>query len=101
MQSVLALRARPGGAEEIVRRYGELAVFEHAARVRGFRWGRLLVSRDEPDELLVIAAWESLDAYDEWLASPVRAELSRELEPLLDGEPRVSRWGVAFETRPR
>lgn len=97
---MLLLRARPGGAAEIVRRYGELGVFEHAARVVGFRSARLLMSSDEPDELLVIAEWESLDAYDDWLASPVRAELSRELEPLLDGEPRVSRWGVAFDSRP-
>lgn len=99
VQSVLLLRARGGAAAEVVRRYGELGVFEAAARIPGFRSARLLVSSDDPDELLVIAEWVSLDAYDEWLASPIRAEIGSELEPLLDGEPRVSRWVVALESQ--
>lgn len=94
VHSTLLLRARPGDGAEIVRRYRELGVFDRVALEPGFRSATLQASADDPDELLVIAHWDSLEAYDGWLASPIRAELSQQLEPLLAGEPGVSRWRI-------
>lgn len=94
VHSLLFLRARVGEGAEVVRRYHELGVFDRVAHEPGFRSATLQVSADDPDELLVIAQWDSVEAYDGWLETAIRAELSQQLEPLLGDEPRVSRWRI-------
>lgn len=93
--SVLALAVRPGAEEDLVRVFTELSVFEHAREGGGFLGGRLLRPLAAGEPFLVLAEWESAEAYERWLRSPLRARLAEEIEPLLSE--RVARGGLYAE----
>ena len=93
-RSLLVIRANRGAGREITRLYTELSIFEKAAQMPGFRSAELLTSTRDPDELIVIGAWDSSEAYDAWLASPVRVALSVELEPLFAEDLEATPWHV-------
>ncbi len=97
---MLFLRAKPGMGVELVRLYRELAIFELAAEIPGFIEGELLRDDGDPDSLVVRAAWTTPEAYESWLQSAVRAELSGELEPLLSGDPEITRWSSELSFAP-
>jgi heme-degrading monooxygenase HmoA len=84
--SVLRLNLRSGAGPELARMFDELEIFEHSRRSGGFRGGRLLRPLAEGGPYLVVADWESAEAYQGWLDNPVRAELGAQLEPLLADE---------------
>jgi heme-degrading monooxygenase HmoA len=85
--SVLTLRVRAGSERALIRSYADLEIFRHAEESGGFRSGRLLEPAAPDGPMLVIAEWDDAEAYERWLASPVRERLGRELEPLLADEP--------------
>lgn len=84
--SILGLRAHPGGAGDLVRAFRELEIFGRSRESGGFLGGRLLTSLSDEDDVIVLAEWESADAYRGWLDNPARAELASRLVPLLAGE---------------
>lgn len=84
--SVLRLRARDGAADELVRRFAELEIFERARESRGFLGGRLLRGEGGGSEFTVIADWETHADYQAWLDNPARSETGALLEPLLAGD---------------
>ena len=84
--SVLRFRAREGAADELVRRFARLEIFERARESGGFLGGRLLRSEGGGSEFTVIADWETHGDYQAWLDNPVRAETGAQLEPLLADE---------------
>lgn len=84
--SLLRIRVRPGAAGDLVRAFQELEVFARSRESGGFLGGRLLTSVSDEDDVLVLAEWESAEAYRGWLDNPARAELASRLEPLLAGE---------------
>jgi heme-degrading monooxygenase HmoA len=81
--SVLRIAVRPGVEAEFVSRFAESRVFEHSHESGGFLGGRVLQPLVAGEPFLVVAEWESPDAYQGWLDNPVRAELSAALEPLV------------------
>jgi len=82
--SVLTISVRDGA--DLAGAFERLEIFEHSRRSGGFRRGQLLRPLEPGGPYLVVAEWESADAYQQWLDNPVRAELGAELEPLLDGD---------------
>src|SRR2546426_1735310 len=90
-RSVLIFSIRPGRRDDFVAAFRRLQVLERASRQPGFLSAQLHVRVDGSDEALVTADWDSSEAYEGWLANPVRAEMQSELGPLLaaDPEPRV------------
>jgi heme-degrading monooxygenase HmoA len=85
--SVLALEARPGSEQALVRAFAELGVFERSRESGGFRGGRVLLPPSPGEPVLVLAEWDGESDYERWLANPVREELKAMLEPLLAAEP--------------
>ena len=83
--SMLRLPVRPGNEDALVHAFAELEIFRHSERSGGFLGGRLLRPRDG-GPFVVMAEWESDDAYRGWLENPVRAELAAHIEPLLIGD---------------
>jgi heme-degrading monooxygenase HmoA len=81
--SVLAIAAKSGAEDDLVRAFAEHDVFDHARRSGGFVTGRLLRPLTPGEPFFVIAEWESAESYQGWMDSPVRARLSAVLEPLL------------------
>ena len=84
--SVLHVPVRAGKEQELSAAYESLEIFGRARESGGFRGGRLLQPLTAGAAFLVVAEWDEPAAYERWLESPVRAELGRHLEPLLDGE---------------
>ena len=85
--SLLTIPVKPGKEDAFVATFHRLDVFGHAAQVPAFRGGHLLRPRDGSAEFVVHAEWDGPDGYQAWLDAPVRAELTAELDGLLDGEP--------------
>ena len=83
--SVLRLPSGPEARTRLCVPSPELEIFRHSRESGGFLGGRLLRPRDG-GTFLVIAEWESDDAYRRWLDNPVREELGAHLEPLLAGD---------------
>ena len=81
--SVLKLPVRAGSAAAFERRFVELQIFERSRESGGFLGGRLLRPLADSGPFLVLAEWETTEAYQAWLDTPVRAELGAKLEPLL------------------
>jgi heme-degrading monooxygenase HmoA len=81
--SVLAIAAKPGAEDDVVRMFAERGVFEQARRSGGFVAGRLLRPLAAGEPFLVVAEWESPESYQGWLDNPIRDQLSAVLEPLL------------------
>jgi heme-degrading monooxygenase HmoA len=93
--SVLQLHVRPGSEDALVAVFAELEIFRHSEESGGFLGGRLLRSLGG-GPFLVVAEWESEDAYRGWLENPVREELGAHIEPLLSGEVQA---GELYEER--
>jgi heme-degrading monooxygenase HmoA len=86
--SILQLPVLPGRGPELVRRFDELRIFELAGEHAGLRSARLLQPREPDEPFVVVAEWDTAEAYDTWLMHPERARINEELLPLLAGEPR-------------
>ena len=98
-RSILRLRAKRGRRDELVELFDRLGIFAAASEQDGFLAAELQVPLDDTEEVIVTATWTSPEAYDGWLASPVRAELGPQLEPLLDGEPESRTYLIVHELR--
>jgi heme-degrading monooxygenase HmoA len=83
--SILALPVRAGAEEELVGLFSELEVFERSRESGGFLGGRLLRPLDGAG-IVVVAEWETAEAYRGWLDNPVRAELGERLQELMTDE---------------
>jgi len=96
---VLNLRAKPGRRDEVVALFERLGVLREASAVPGFVSAELQVAADGSDDLLVTATWESANAYEAWLASPVRERMQSPLEELLAEQPAGGRVYDVVETQ--
>jgi heme-degrading monooxygenase HmoA len=81
--SVLRLPVRREAREELASSFAELQIFERSRESGGFLGGRLLRPLAADGPFLVLAEWESAEAYRGWLDNPLRAALAAKLEPLL------------------
>jgi heme-degrading monooxygenase HmoA len=86
-RSLLLFSILPGRRDEFVAGFRRLEVLSRASSQPGFRRAELNVPVDGSDEVLVTADWDSLEAYQGWLDTPVRAEIQAELGPLLAADP--------------
>jgi heme-degrading monooxygenase HmoA len=84
--SVLRVPVRDGAGERLAEAYSTLEIFARARESGGFREGRLLRPVSPRAPFLVVAEWDDEADYQRWLDSPVRAELGRQLEPVIDGQ---------------
>ena len=88
--SILHLPVRSGNEDALVDAFARLEIFRHSEQSGGFLGGRLLRPRNG-GPFVVMAEWESDAAYRGWLENPIRAELSAQIEPLLNGDVEAGR----------
>jgi len=81
--SVLRLPVRADSAATFERLVADLRILERSQESGGFLGGRLLRPLAAGEPFLVLAEWETPEAYQAWLDNPVREELGAQLEPLL------------------
>jgi len=79
--SVLRFSLKPGVRDEFVQTFRELEVLAVSSALPGFRNGQLHLDVEDPDSAMVIAAWDSPEAYQGWLDSPAREAIGDRLEP--------------------
>ena len=60
----------------------------------GYISGQTLKSVDDPEELLVISTWQSVDNWKAWLSSKQRGEIQDKIDKML-GE--KTEYGVYFQ----
>ncbi|MBB3178761.1 antibiotic biosynthesis monooxygenase [Variovorax sp. Sphag1AA] len=90
-RSLLTFQVRPGMRDEAVRTFVQGRVLEECAQaVAGFLSGELMLSQEDPDLMYVTAQWINEAAYQQWLASPVRAAQGPALAPFLAHEPSAA-----------
>ncbi|WP_455360298.1 putative quinol monooxygenase [Streptomyces sp. SYSU K21746] len=82
MFTVLTLRPKPGHVDEVVAYYRRHRILE----VSGAQAAQLLVSRDDPREIVVTAVWPDAADYERWLADPERARFGSGLAHCFDSE---------------
>ena len=59
---------------------------EAAESIRGFVHGEVMLSADDPGLFCVVCGWENEDAYQQWLASPLRAKQTQDLAGLISAD---------------
>ncbi len=52
----------------------------------GYISGETLINADDPQEVLVISTWDSLEHWDAWLASGERAALQAQVDAITGQE---------------
>ncbi len=70
-----------------------------AMQYPGFVGAENLISRRDGSIMLVISTWERPENWIAWQKSKVKAELLKEIEPLVDDETRVEIYNVIPTTK--
>jgi len=94
IRSVLTLRPRPDANDAIVKLFERDEIIETALTVEGCLSVELW---DGYDELLVVATWESRDAYSQWLDHSERDVGMDELNRLLATPVTPRTRGVCYD----
>ncbi len=84
--SILRIPVRAGAEDAFAQSFKDLAVFDHASRIEGFRSGRVLRPLAGGEPFVVLAQWDRPESYEAWLRAPVRDDLTRAIEPLVAGD---------------
>jgi quinol monooxygenase YgiN len=90
-RSYLRLRARPGKCSELRQELDRLEVLAVLRGQAGLLGVELLVSEDDPDELLLTFSWASAGHYARWRVSGGWQALLRAIDGLLAEDPVSSR----------
>ena len=61
----------------------------------GYITGETLVSTEDKSTTAVLSSWRSLEDWKAWKASPTRARIYQQIEPLLVENPRVKVYQIA------
>ena len=86
-RSVLFLHARPGRATELLRLLERLGVLAVAGEQPGFLGMEVAAAVDDPDEIVVIESWSSLDLLERWNAGREAADWRARIGDLLAEPP--------------
>jgi len=62
----------------------------------GYISGETLKSFDEPDQFLVISSWQSSKDWENWLISPERQEIQKQIDALLGGNTKYEMYHYGF-----
>jgi len=85
--SMIMVNVHEGQAESSVQAFIRRRAIEEAAEtIPGFQHGELLLSTNEPDLLCVLCSWENEAAYQQWLASPLRARQFPDLQEMITSD---------------
>jgi heme-degrading monooxygenase HmoA len=76
IRSIITLRVTPGREREFEETFRARGVLALAREVADLRTGELLRPLKAGDPYVVIATWDSAEAYDRWVRSPARSEVN-------------------------
>jgi len=61
---------------------------------KGYLGGETLVSTEDSSIIIVISTWQSLEDWERWANSEIRARIYQQMEPLLLEKPKVRTFQV-------
>jgi heme-degrading monooxygenase HmoA len=96
IRSVLYLEPKDGDYDAVVEFFRRENVLGRALTQPGCVGGELHVPTSGSGPILVTALWESEDAYQGWVASPVRAASTESLAKLLQSDLEESTRGDTY-----
>ena len=96
IRSVLYLEPKDGDYDAVVEYFRREDVLGRALSQRGCLGGELHVPTNGSGPILVTALWESEDAYQGWVASPVRMVTAEPLSRLLRSDLDASTRGDTY-----
>ena len=96
IRSVLYLEPKDGDYDAVVEFFRREDVLGRALSQRGCLGSELHVPTNGSGPILVTALWESEDAYQGWVANPVRAVTSEPLSRLLRSDLDASTRGETY-----
>ena len=86
-KSQLRLRVKPDRRDELLIALDGLEVFAAVRDLPGFLGASVLLPDDDAEEVLVEGSWASVEHFERWRESSLRADWLRRLEPFLAAEP--------------
>ncbi|NLI32592.1 MAG: antibiotic biosynthesis monooxygenase [Deltaproteobacteria bacterium] len=60
-----------------------------AMQQRGYIRGETLVNRENPQEVVVLSVWSSLEDWEKWLRCDERRKLEDEMAPYVEGPAKI------------
>jgi len=96
IRSVLYLEPKDGDYDAVVGFFRREDVLGRALSQRGCLGGELHVPTNGSGPILVTALWESEDAYQGWVTSPVRMDTAEPLSRLLRSDLDASTRGETY-----
>ncbi|HXF81913.1 MAG TPA: antibiotic biosynthesis monooxygenase family protein [bacterium] len=76
IRSIIKLQVAPGREREFEETFRSRGVLALAREVADLRTGELLRPLRAGDPYVVIATWDSAEAYDRWVRSPARSQVN-------------------------
>lgn len=56
----------------------------HAMEQKGYVSGETLIEHNDPETVMVLSTWESVEDWRKWKSMPERVQLDAQLEPMLE-----------------
>lgn len=100
-RSVLTFTLKPGMRDAFVQAFRDLEVLAISSFQSGYRGGQLHVDADDPNRALVIASWDSPEAYQGWLDNPEREGIGEQLDRFLAADPEGCVMNVVQDVGPQ
>ncbi len=86
-KSFLFLRARPGRGADLLLMLERLGVLAVASEQPGFLGVEVAASVDDPDDIVIIGSWASVEHYERWRRGAVSGPVAEQIEGLATGVP--------------
>jgi quinol monooxygenase YgiN len=100
-RSVIQFNIKPGQRDRFLEHFVRTGVLETSSFQAGYLGAQLMSSTSEPDIAIVIADWESPEAYQGWLDNPERERVGNPLDQYLDPSPEGQSFTLVHAVSPQ
>jgi quinol monooxygenase YgiN len=100
-RSVIQFTIKPGQRDGFLDFFVRSGVLETSSFQHGYLRAQLLSSTSDPNAAVVIADWESPEAYQGWLDNPERERVGNPLDAFLEPSPEGQSFTLIHEVAPQ
>ena len=68
-----------------------------AMEMQGYISSETLSGLEDPDRIVIMSMWHSIDDWNRWKTSPVRSEFEAELEKLMKGPAEIEAFNLGIQ----
>ncbi len=100
-KSVIQFNIRPGQRDRFLDYFVRTGVLETSSFQAGYLGAQLMSSTSDPNRAVVIAEWESPEAYQGWLENPDRELVGDPLDQFLEPSPEGQSFTLVHDVSPQ